>query len=161
LHEGHKNSLLSDKNIVSNPLKIWYNEHGFIPRVSEYGSLVGKVLWGPSFRLIRTLYRAIRGQSRKSVNGQYQRSETGRIAMDMEYMKYLMQDMPPVKENGKVKYVFCADYVYRSLFCKDIFFRQEQEYRIVLPEESISEGKHYPVKFSTGIQMMPMDEFMK
>jgi hypothetical protein len=26
--------------------------------------------------LIRTLYRAIRGQSRKSVNGQYQRSET-------------------------------------------------------------------------------------
>ena len=81
--------------------------------------------------------------------------------MDMEYMKYLMQDVPPVKEDGKVKYVFCADYVYRSLFCKDVFFRQEQEYRIVLPEESISEGKHYPVKLGTGIQMMPLDEFMK
>lgn len=85
----------------------------------------------------------------------------GKVAMDMEYMKYLMQDVPPVKENGTEKYIFCVDYVYRSLFCKDIFFRQEQEYRIVLPEESISEGKHYPVRFSTGIQMMPLDEFMK
>ncbi len=85
----------------------------------------------------------------------------GQAAMDMEYMKYLMQDVPPVKENGKVKYEFHADYVYRSLFCKDIFFKREQEYRIVLPEESISKGRHYPVKLSTDIQMMPLDEFLK
>lgn len=85
----------------------------------------------------------------------------GKVAMDMEYMKYLTQDVPPVKEKGQIKYVFSVDYVYRALFCKDIFFKQEQEYRIVLPNESISKGKHYPVKFSQNIQMMPLDEFMK
>lgn len=83
------------------------------------------------------------------------------VAMDMEYINYLTQDVPIVKNDGEVTRKFCVDYVYRSLFCKDVFFEKEQEYRIVLPEESISEGKHYPVNLSKAIQMMTLDEFMK
>lgn len=82
-------------------------------------------------------------------------------AMDMEYMKYLTQDVPPVVENGAKRYVFRADYVYRVLFCKDVFFKDEQEYRIVLPDEMITEGTRYPVKLSENIEIVPLEEFVK
>ena len=81
-------------------------------------------------------------------------------AMDMEYMKYLMQDVPPVKENGKKKYVFRAEYVYRSLFCKDVYFEDEQEYRIVLPDDEITEGTHYPVKLSEDIKVVAIEDLL-
>ncbi len=67
-------------------------------------------------------------------------------AIDMEYMKYLMQDVPPVIKDGKTTYSFQADYVFSALFCKDVFFSDEQEYRIVLPHEKVSKGTSYPVK---------------
>ena len=82
-------------------------------------------------------------------------------AMDMEYMKYLTQDVPPVVENGTKRYVFCADYVYRALFCKDVFFKDEQEYRIILPDELITEGTRYPVKLSESIEIVPLEVFVK
>ena len=81
-------------------------------------------------------------------------------AMDMEYVKYLMQDVPPVKENGKKKYVFRAEYVYRSLFCKDVYFRDEQEYRIVLSDDEITEGTHYPVKLSEDIKVIAIEDLL-
>lgn len=85
----------------------------------------------------------------------------GQTAMDMEYMKYLMQDVPPIRCNGKIKYTFCADYAYRVLFCKDVFFRNEQEYRIVLPTESIDKGTKYPVKLSTKYKIFDLDNFFR
>lgn len=82
-------------------------------------------------------------------------------AIDMEYMKYLTQDVPPIVENRKKTYVFRADYAYRALFCKDVFFKDEQEYRIVLPNEMITEGTRYPIKVSENIKIVPLEDFLK
>lgn len=82
-------------------------------------------------------------------------------AMDMEYMKYLMQDVPPVIKDGKKTYSFHADYAFRALFCKDVFFSDEQEYRIVLPHEKISKGTNYPVELSENIKILSLSEFFK
>lgn len=85
----------------------------------------------------------------------------GQIAMDMDYMRYLMQDVPPVKENGKTTYTFYADYAYRALFCKDVFFVGEQEYRIVLPNEVIESSKSYPISLSTKYKICSLKDFFK
>lgn len=86
-------------------------------------------------------------------------TEDGRQAMDKEYMRYLSQDVPPIVSNGATQYTFCADYVYRALLCKDIFFEDEQEYRIVLPTETIDSSKIYPVKYSNAILMKSIADF--
>ena len=83
----------------------------------------------------------------------------GEIAMDMEYMKYLMQDASPEKVDGGTRYTFYADYAFRVLFCKDVFFEQEQEYRIVLPNETIEAGKSYPVQLSKDYEIIDLDIF--
>ena len=86
-------------------------------------------------------------------------TKDGQTAMDMEYMRYLVQDVPPVKSNRETRYTFYADYAYRILFCKDIFFEKEQEYRIVLPDETIENGKSYPVDFSTEYEICDLNYF--
>ena len=83
----------------------------------------------------------------------------GEIAMDMEYMKYLMQDASPEKVDGGIRYTFYADYAFRVLFCKDVFFEQEQEYRIVLPNETIEAGKSYPVQLSKDYEIIDLHTF--
>lgn len=82
-------------------------------------------------------------------------------AMDMEYMQYLMQDVPPVIEDGKTIHSFKADYAFRALFCKDVFFSDEQEYRIVLPHEIITKGTSYSVVLSEKIEVVSLSEFLK
>ncbi len=83
------------------------------------------------------------------------------VALDMEYFKYVTQDTPPQKEGKLTRYSFMVDYVYRVLFCKDIFFSDEQEYRILLPTETIESGTKYP--FSTGvrIEVKSIEDFLK
>jgi predicted SprT family Zn-dependent metalloprotease len=83
----------------------------------------------------------------------------GEQAMDMDYMRYLSQDVLPIVINGTTQYSFCADYVYRALLCKDVYFEDEQEYRIVLPTETIDNGKTYPVKYREEIHMKSIDNF--
>ena len=90
----------------------------------------------------------------------YQRGD-GVNAMDMDYMKYLMQDTPPVVEGNKRTYRFLEKYVYRCLFCKDIYFKDEQEYRIVLQNEKIESGKVYPVKYDIKLNVMNLEDFLK
>ena len=80
--------------------------------------------------------------------------------MDMQYMKYLVQDVPPVVETGKRTYRFLAKHVYRSLLCKDVFFRDEQEYRIILLNDEIINGTSYSVRYSHKIRMMDLDSFL-
>ena len=87
------------------------------------------------------------------------KTKDGRTAMDMEYMKYLMQDAPPEKIDGGTKYVFYVDYAFRVLFCKDVFFEKEQEYRIVLPNDTIESGKSYPVILSTNYEICDLEAF--
>lgn len=82
-------------------------------------------------------------------------------AIDMEYMKYLMQDAPPVKVDGATRYTFYEDYAFRVLFCKDVFFDKEQEYRIVLPNEKIENGKSYPVNLSTKYEICDLNNFFQ
>jgi hypothetical protein len=86
-------------------------------------------------------------------------TKDGQTAMDMEYMKYLMQDTLPVKVGGTTRYTFYADYAFRVLFCKDVFFEKEQEFRIVLPDEKIENGKSYPVNLSTEYEICDLNAF--
>lgn len=76
------------------------------------------------------------------------RTQNGQVAMDLQYMMYLTQDGEPVRKNGMDIYAFYEEFAYRVLFCKDIFFEKEQEYRFILPSEHIDEGKKYDVKLS-------------
>lgn len=88
------------------------------------------------------------------------RREDGQVAMDMRYMKYLTQDQEPEKVNGVLRYLFYADYAYRVLFCKDEYFTNEQEFRIVLPGEKIEEGKAYPIKLSSEYIVQDISNFI-
>ena len=88
-------------------------------------------------------------------------TKDGRAAIDMEYMKYLMQDTPPVKVDGATTYIFYADYAFRVLFCKDVFFKKEQEYRIVLPNEIIEAGRSYPVQLSMDYKICDLNPFFE
>lgn len=76
-------------------------------------------------------------------------------------MRYLTQDVPPIKENGETRYTFRADYAYRVLFCKDVFFAGEQEYRIVLPNEVIESSKSYPISLSRKYEICSLKDFFK
>lgn len=86
-------------------------------------------------------------------------SNNAQIALDYECFKYLTQDTPPIAREGKTTYSFNAKYVYRVLFCKDIYFKDEQEYRIILPEEKIGNAEKYPIKYSTEIPMYALKDF--
>lgn len=93
------------------------------------------------------------------IDNGYEAADGKQTAMDMDYMKYLVQDTPPKRGEGMVEYSFSANYVYRVLMCKDIFFVDEQEFRIVLPYESIKEGTAYPVHIDEKIEVMDLDKF--
>lgn len=83
------------------------------------------------------------------------------IANDIEYYKYVTQDTPPQKVGKYTRVVFNSDYAYRVLFCKDVFFCGEQEYRILLPFEKINGSKDYPFTRSVEIEVKNIDEFFK
>lgn len=87
-------------------------------------------------------------------------SEQGK-AMDIRYFKYLSQDIKPVKVANGTKYTFSANYVYRSLLCKDVFFENEQEYRFILPEQRITEGKIFKATLNKVLELMDLSEFWK
>lgn len=80
-------------------------------------------------------------------------------SMDMRYFKYLSQDVDPQKVDGGTKYTFSADYVYRSLLCKDVFFSNEQEYRFILPKCKIDEGTIFNIDFDGLIEVKPLEAF--
>lgn len=81
--------------------------------------------------------------------------------MDMDYMRYLTQDTPPIIEGNQKRYSFLAKYVYRCLLCKDNYFRNEQEYRIILNGEKIESSKVYKVKYTKNIKVVDLEEFFK
>ena len=71
-----------------------------------------------------------------------------------------MQDVPPIRDGNKEIYSFVADYAFRVLLCKDVFFQGEKEFRFVLPDEKIEKGTAYPVQLAEKIQIMGLDEFL-
>jgi len=82
-------------------------------------------------------------------------------AMDMEYMKYLTQDIVPTQEGKMKKYSVMVEHVFRSLFCKDVFFKGEQEFRILLPDTRIDKAKKYSVHFSEELDIYDLDSFLE
>lgn len=88
------------------------------------------------------------------------RCEDGSSAMDMDYMRYLTQDKPPEIVGNKRIYKFLEKYVYRCLLCKDSYFKNEQEYRIVLQNEKIESSKIYQVKYTQKIDVVALEEFL-
>lgn len=85
-------------------------------------------------------------------------SEHG-TANDLSYFKYLAQDVPPKKEGKQTVYSFNADYVYRSLLCKDVFFSKEQEYRFILPRTKIANAKVFSVRLQQKIELQDLNTF--
>ena len=73
----------------------------------------------------------------------------------------LTQDTAPIVAEGKKIYSFNEKYVFRVLFCKDIYFRNEKEYRIVLPNETINNSKSYPIKLRERIEIFPLSSILK
>lgn len=51
--------------------------------------------------------------------------------------------------------------LFRVLFCKDVFFEKEQEYRIILPNEVIEDGKSYPVRLSEEYEICDLNFFFE
>ena len=88
------------------------------------------------------------------------KTENGQAAMDLQYMKYLIQDAEPIYENGMKRYAFYEEYAYRVLFCKDLFFEKEQEYRFILPTERIDEGTKYNVKLSCKYKISNIEDVL-
>lgn len=86
---------------------------------------------------------------------------TGKTANDQDYHMYLTQDTSPVMVKEGKQYSFEAKYLFRILFCKDVFFKDEQEYRIVLPNERIDTGKEYDVQLTEKINILPIDAFFE
>lgn len=91
----------------------------------------------------------------KSENG-------GSPAIDMDYLMYLTQDIPPIIDQKKrtTQYFFGSDFAFRALFCKDVFFKDEQEYRIVLPNERITKGTSYTFFHNEKIDVVPIGELI-
>ena len=90
-----------------------------------------------------------------SINGSNQKS------MDGEYIKYIMQDSSENTQEGNKIYKFNVAHAYRTLFCKDEFFRYEQEYRIILPNETKFSGHKYPIHLSEKIGILSLADFFK
>ena len=65
----------------------------------------------------------------------------------------------PISE-AAMHYVFLADYAFRALFCKDVFFKDEQEYRLVLPDKRISGSERFPVEISEKIEIVPLEKYV-
>ena len=87
-------------------------------------------------------------------------SITGTVG-DMEYFKYLCQDIPPKKVDNKTVKSFNAKYVYRALLCKDVFFKNEQEYRLIVTTIEIEAPKEFDIKLNTKIKLFRLNDFIK
>lgn len=59
-----------------------------------------------------------------------------------------------------MNYMFRDDYAYRVLFCKYVFFCNEQEYHILLQNDVIQRGTNYSVKLSTKYNLYDMEAFL-
>ena len=76
-----------------------------------------------------------------------------------DYIKYLVQDVEPVKVEGRREYSVEVKHVFRTLFCKDTFYKDEQEYRIILPDHTIEQGTPYSAHFSEKLEILDLEDF--
>lgn len=82
------------------------------------------------------------------------------VAQDLGYLKYLTQDSVNKRSDGKSVYSLKAKNIYRCLFCKDIYFQNEQEYRILLPEITITSPKEFQIPLTSPIKLFDIDKIL-
>lgn len=91
----------------------------------------------------------------------YEGNANQKVHMDNDYMKYLAQDTSIKNKNGNKTFTLDEKYAYRALFCKDEYFKEQQEYRIILPNIKIEKSTIYPVTISEAIKVVSLDDFFK
>lgn len=74
---------------------------------------------------------------------------------------YLTQDEQPLNVNGNEIYSLSEEFAYRVLFCKDVFFEEEREFRFVLPEDHILMGTSYPVNLTEEYKIEELEAFIR
>lgn len=79
-------------------------------------------------------------------------------AIDGRFLQYLVGKSNSAKIEGATQYSVTVEQAYRALFCKDIFFKDEQEYRIVLPDQKITQGTLYRISMTSPIEVIPLDD---
>ena len=83
-------------------------------------------------------------------------------ALDLSMFEYLTQDSPVRQTEKGWERTALQKYAWRILFCKDVFFQNEQEYRFILPDEIVENGKLYEADIDgDSIEIMDLDEFFK
>ena len=102
-------------------------------------------------RSVRTTVRAEKVHCYNIDNGVITREN--QTALEHEYLEYLIQDVPLRREDNAKVFSFLSKYAFRILFCKDVYFKKEQEFRIVLPDEKIENGKIYPINLTIEYQV--------
>ena len=81
------------------------------------------------------------------------------VLMDLQYVKYLTQDIAPKRVGNCTVYSFDEAYVYRALFCKDICFKDHQEYRFVIPSRKIERPQEIEVSLNCQIELTDLQTF--
>lgn len=80
-------------------------------------------------------------------------------AVDMEFLKFVTQGHEPKREGNRTEYALRVSDAWRHLLCKDLFFKDEQEFRFILPQEKINGGSLYEIDAPSDVQIIDFDEF--
>lgn len=80
-----------------------------------------------------------------------------KITNDYQYLMYLTQDSEEKIAPGGRARSFNGDYSFRSLLCKDVFFKDEQEFRFVLNKYEIDAPREFDVYLSGKVDLQPIE----
>lgn len=115
--------------------------------------LVNDVCAGISSRVIYDLvkYFNFDGYTRKD----------GTRSNDLAYMVYLATGSNDLLDFSKMRVMsFDEQFSYRALFCKDVFFTNEREFRFVLPDITLSAPQIFSIKPSTRMVVLGIEELL-
>lgn len=94
------------------------------------------------------------------------KADNGFPATDLNYAKFITNDQliqVAPSEGAEVELILDFDFVDSSklLFAKDDYYKDEQEFRIILTNKSIDGGKGFPFETSLQIPVIDLDKFFK
>ena len=80
-------------------------------------------------------------------------------AIDGRFIEFITGGRKPEKTSKRQMIPIYEDDSWRHLFCKDVFFQGEQEYRFILPKVTVDRGKLFEIKLSEKIEIFDLEEF--
>lgn len=83
------------------------------------------------------------------------------INNDLNYISYWLEIATHIQEGNEHKYTINENNVFRFLLCKDIFFENEQEYRFILPKDTIKKGTIYHIRLNQAISVVNLKELFE